>query len=176
MLAIEDKLHDVLKQLSVHLETLVATYLLGVLLHGPYCPQGHIRLFNLVYLSRCRLVRHKCSEITLSCLHHLLEIVNLTDGKCKSGQSDKCIACAALEPRISGHKVAVLVLLLAVELVGGGNQTVIEVITWHTVGHLVVEEFLHCRWLNGRSRSSKDDALTFLDRHLEISGHVEVLI
>ena len=176
MLAIEDKANDILKQLAIHLEALVATYLLGVLLHGPYGPQGYIGLLDLVDLARYGFARHKLAECTLAGLHHLLEVVDLANGQCQSGQGDKRIAGATLEPRITRHEITVLVLLLAMELVGGGNQTVIEVIAWHAVGHLFVEQLLKARSLGLRGRSSEDDALALLDRHLEIAGHVEVLV
>ena len=52
----------------------------------------------------------------------------------------------------------------------------IEVVAGHTQGDLVVEHLLQRRSLDLRCRSGEDDALALLDGHLEVAGHVEVLV
>ena len=59
---------------------------------------------------------------------------------------------------------------------GGIHQTVEEVVARRTIAHLLVEEFLQARSLDLTRRCCKHDALTFLNWHLEIAGHVEVLV
>ena len=59
---------------------------------------------------------------------------------------------------------------------GGSDQTVVEVISRHALSHLLVEERHERRGLDLRGRGREDDALAFLDRHLEIARHIQVLV
>ena len=59
---------------------------------------------------------------------------------------------------------------------GCTDQDVIEVVARYAVVDLQVEQLLQRRRLDLRRRSGEDDALALLDRHLEVAGHVEVLV
>ena len=79
MTAVDDVTDDILQELAIALETLVAPCLLGILLDSPHGPQGHIRLFNLVDLHRQGLTFHELTEPLLGGLHHQLEVVTLAN-------------------------------------------------------------------------------------------------
>ena len=59
---------------------------------------------------------------------------------------------------------------------GSIHEAVEEVVAWRTKGQLVFEKFLQAGSLGLTRRSGKDDALALPNRHLEIAGHVEILV
>ena len=122
------------------------------------------------------LAFHKLAQRHLGSLHHQVEVLVLLDGESETGQCDERIAGAALEPRIAGKDISVVVLLMDMELVGGIDETVEEVIARGALFDFGIEQPLQTGGLALRCGSGKDDALALLDVHLEISGHVEVLI
>ena len=146
------------------------------MLHSPDTPHRHIRLFHLIYLARLLLAVHEVAQLALGSLHHQFEVVLLLNGERQSRQRDKGIARATLEPRITCQQVAVVILRAEVELMGGIDQTVEEVVTRRTQRYLFLEKFLQLARLNLRGRCGKDNALAFLDAHLEIARHVQILI
>ena len=168
--------HDVGHQLLVALVTVVATGILGILLHGPYGPERHVGLLHLVDLYRERLALHELAQSSLGGLHHQLEVVLLVDGQRQARQGDERVAGTALVPGIACEQVAVVVGFAVVELMGGCNQAMIEIVARSAQRDLLVEERLQRARLDGRGRSGEDDALALLDRHLEVAGHVEVLV
>ena len=119
MIAVNNIMYKILKELSIHLRALVASCRLGILLYCPYCPKRHVRLLHLVDLHTERLALHKLAQSLLGSLHHKLEVVLLVDGEGKTRQCNERVACAALEPRITGKKITVVVLLALMELMGG---------------------------------------------------------
>ena len=62
------------------------------------------------------------------------------------------------------------------ELVSCRYKTVIEVVARNTICHLVIEHLLQCVGFGSRCGSSKNDALTFLDMHLEVARNIKVFI
>ena len=187
MIATYNELDDVLDQLAIHLVAMISASIFCILLDSPDCPQGYVGLLNLVNLDAQRFFFHKFAQALLGGLHHQLEVVLLANGQRQTRQCNKGIAGTGLEPRITCQQIAVVFLVnllhsaattmvTEMELMGSSDQTMIEIVAGHAVGNLLVEDLLQRRRLNGRRRGSKDNALTFLDRHLEIAWNVEVLI
>ena len=127
-------------------------------------------------MSSKRLALHKLIVTTHGSLHHQLKVVVLLDREGKTRQRDECITGTALEPRIARQDVSVVVLFTTMELMRRIHQAMEEIITWRTLIYFFFKEFLQATGLDFRSRGSKDDSLTLLDTHLEISWHIEVFI
>ena len=100
----------------------------------------------------------------------------LVDGEGETRQGDERVAGAALKPRIAGKEITVVVLLADMELVGGINETMEEIVAWCAALHFLLKQLRQLARLYLTRRSGKDDTLTFLYRHLEISRHVEILV
>ena len=58
----------------------------------------------------------------------------------------------------------------------GIHQTVEEIVARRTVAHLLVKKFLQPCGLYLRCGGGKHDAFAFLDTHLKIAGHIEILV
>ena len=139
MLVRLDVAYDVFHQLAVHLQAFLDARLLGILLNGPYGPEGYVGLLHLVYLPG-RLAGHEGAQLFLCRLHDEFEVVLLLDGQCQSGQCDEGVASAALEPRIAGQQVALVLACAVVELMSGVDQTVEEVVARSSLVDLFLEE------------------------------------
>ena len=168
--------HYVLDKLAVLLEASFFSFLLGILLQSPYCPQRHIGLVDLCNMYGDRLALHELVITLHSGLHHQLEVIVFLDGECQTRQRDERVAGTALEPRITGNDVSVVVAFATMELMGSIDQTMEEIIAWRTLIHFLVEECLQTARFDFGCGSGKDDGLTLLDVHLEIAGNIEVLI
>ena len=59
------------------------------------------------------------------------------NGKGQSWQCDEGVACTALEPRITSKQITLVVLGTIVELMGGIDKTVEEVVAWVSLRHLL---------------------------------------
>ena len=176
MLAVQYEVHDVGEELSVFLHAFLFAHGLCILLHCPYCPQRHVRLVNLAEVYRHRLSCHKLAVAFLCRVHYFLEILLLVDTQGKSRQCNEGVSCPALEPRITGEQIIFRPILLVVELVCRIHEAVEEVVAWCTVVNFLLEKTCQSVSLYFRSGSGEHDAFAFLDVHLEISGHVEVLM
>ena len=176
MPALLDVVDDVLQQLAVSFEALIASNILGILLNGPHGPEGNVGLLHLIDFYAQGLVLHELTQAALGGIHHQLKVVGLVDGQRQAGQGNKGVAGAALEPRIAGQQIARVVGLAVVELVGGGDQTMVEVVAGHAQVYLLLEKALQRARLDGLRRGGEDDALVLLDGNLEIAWHVEVLV
>ena len=108
MTALHDVLDDVLHQLTIHLVALLTTSVLDILLDGPDSPQGYVGMLYFVKFDAERLALHEFAESLLRGLHHVFEVVLLTDSQCQARQRDKRIAGTSLEPRITGQQVTVV--------------------------------------------------------------------
>lgn len=69
------------------------------------------------------------------------EVFDFLNRQCQSGSGNESIACAALEPRVSGEDVSLLAAAV-MELVGGRDKAVEEVVARVAVLNLLVEELL----------------------------------
>ena len=169
-------MNHVLDKLTILLVTLLLRGLLGILLQSPDSPKRNVRHLDFCDMNRKRLALHKLIVTTHGSLHHQLKVVVLLDRESKTRQRDECITGTALEPRIARQDVSVVVLFTTMELMRRIHQTMEEIITWRTLIYFFFKEFLQATGLDFRSRGSKDDSLTLLDTHLEISWHIEVFI
>ncbi len=139
MVVAHDVMHDVADQPSIELLTALATHLLGILLGGPYRPEGYVGLLHLANFSRRRLPLHQLAEPFGSRPHDQLKILPLLTGECQAGQGDEGVAGAALEPWITGDEVLLALLGTVMKLVGGIEQTVDEVVTGDALIALFLE-------------------------------------
>jgi len=174
--AVSDIGEDVPDELSVFLGAAFLAFLFGVLLYAPDGPQWHVGLVELIEFDGERLFLHEFSQSFLSCFHGGFEELCLLDTQRQSGQGNEGVACAGLEPRVSGNDIFLAVFVLDMELVCGVDQTVEEIIAWRALVGLFLEERSECAHFVFRGRGGKDDAFSFADGHFEVSGNVEVLI
>ena len=176
MTAILNIYDNILKQFAIHLKGPVATYILSILLYCPHSPQGHIGLIHLIDFDAQRVTFHKLAQTTFRRVHHQLKIVGLINCQCQPRQRDKCITGTALEPRIASQQITGIICLTVMELMGSRYQTVIEIITRHTQIQFFLEHTLQRTRFHLRRRSCEDNGLTLLDRHLEITRYIKILI
>ena len=139
MLVRLDEADDVFHQFAVHLQAFLDTGLLGILLNGPYGPEGYVGLLHLVDLAS-RLAGHEGAQLFLCRLHDEFEVVLLLDGQCQSRQGDERVAGSALEPGIAGQQVALVLACAVVELMSGVDQTVEEVVARSSLVDLFLEQ------------------------------------
>ena len=109
MLVLLNECHDVAQQLAILFLAALLTQLLAILLDSPYCPQGYVGLLYFINLRCRRLLFHELAQCTLSRSHHQLEVFVFGYAQRQTRQGDEGVAGAALEPRIAGQQVAVVV-------------------------------------------------------------------
>ena len=176
MLVGGNKVDDVGNQLIIALGAELVAHLMGVLLYGPQRPQGHIGLLHLFDESGLLLAFHELPQLTDGRLHGILEIVHLVDAQRQAWQREEGVAGAALEPRITGQQIALTVLVVDMELVGGIDQAVEKIVARRALTLFLLEEGLQRAGLRRGCGSGKDNALTFLYWEREIAGYIEVFV
>ena len=62
------------------------------------------------------------------------------------------------------------------ELVGGIDQAMEEIVAGRALVHFLLEKFLQSTGLRSRRRGGENDALALADRHLKITGGVQILV
>ena len=146
------------------------------MLDAPDGPQGHVGLIELIEFDGEWFLLHEFAETFLSCFHHGFEKLCLLDAQRQTRQSDERVARACFEPWVSGQDIFLAVFVFDVELVRGVDQAVEEIVAWSSLVELLLEERFQCAHFVFRGGGGKDDAFALADRHLEIAGHIEILV
>ena len=173
MFAALDEVYDAGHEFSISAFGVVEIDYACILLYAPHGPQQHVGGFHLVYLHRYGLACHEVVYGFLGGLHGADVLLGLVGGQCEAGERDECVACTGFEPWISCQDV-VLAVLLVVELVGGIDQTVFEVVARGVHVDFLFEGVLQCARTYFFKSGSKDHTFTFLYIKFEVAGHVEV--
>ena len=134
MFPLTDKFHDIFQEFSIFLTALFAGSLLCILLQSPDSPKQHIRMLHFINLVPDRLFIDKVTNRFFCRFHHVFKLVNLINSECQTRQSNEHITCTTFEPGITGKNI-MLTFLFVMELMGRVLQTVVETVTWRTVGH-----------------------------------------
>lgn len=92
----------------------------------------------------------------------------------RAWKGNERIACAYLEPRISGEQIALGVAYTNMELVGSINESVVEAVDWYAEPYFLIEEFLQGIRLYLLDTGRDYNLVAFLCLNLEISRNIEV--
>ena len=175
MLAREDEIHYLLEQRAVFLVALGRRHHLGVLLYAPHCPEHYVGLLYLVDVHAQRPARHKVAYGLGEGAHVGLVKVYLAYVEREARHGHQHVPRPAFEPRPARYDVAV-VAVLDLKLMGGVDETLVEIVDRLVLLHFLLHLALHLRGVHLRESGAEHDLLALAYLRLEVARDKQVLV